>query len=338
MREPTVPASFVSAFVELAVLKGARRRELLARGGLDGLELSDPDGRLPLSKYAALMRAAQDLCRDPALALHFGEEVDMAEVTIVGMVGRPAGRTMEEDVAEFNRYAPLALDFPGETRFEITRIEGQLWLIDRRPNPNDFPEFTESFFARAVCGIRRRFGSANFIKAVHVTHPAPSYREEYDRIFQIPVVFDSERNALMLSGDFWLTVKSALPSRLVSEVLTAHAEGLLEKLERSQTMRGRVESVLMTTLPAGEAGMDAVAAELGLGRRTLLRKLKDEGTTFERLLDELRRKLAEHHLGAGRPVNETAYLLGFSDPAAFSRAFKRWTGTSPGEKRSSGKR
>lgn len=85
----------------------------------------------------------------------------------------------------------------------------------------------------------------------------------------------------------------------------------------------------MAVLPHGEGSMDAVAARLRLGRRTLLRKLKNEGVTFEKVLDELRQKLAHQHLGEGKNVNETAYLLGFSDPAAFSRAFKRWTGTSP---------
>jgi AraC-like DNA-binding protein len=80
--------------------------------------------------------------------------------------------------------------------------------------------------------------------------------------------------------------------------------------------------------------MAQVARETGLSRDTLYRRLKAEGTTFARLLDELRHRLAVDYLGAGRvSVNETAYLLGFSDPAAFSRAFKRWTGQSPSRAR-----
>ena len=74
-----------------------------------------------------------------------------------------------------------------------------------------------------------------------------------------------------------------------------------------------------------------VAGKLGLSRQTLFRRRKAEGTSFERLLDELRRQLALDYLAGGKvSVNETAYLVGFSDPAAFSRAFKRWTGSSPG--------
>jgi AraC-like DNA-binding protein len=80
----------------------------------------------------------------------------------------------------------------------------------------------------------------------------------------------------------------------------------------------------------GNAGMDMIAGKLGLSRQTLFRKLKAEGTTFENVLDELRHTLALNYLNGKKvSVNETAYLVAFSDPAAFSRAFKRWTGFSP---------
>ena len=86
----------------------------------------------------------------------------------------------------------------------------------------------------------------------------------------------------------------------------------------------------MLILHKGDVGMDVIAAKMGVSRQTLFRRLKAEGVTFEIILDELRQRLALHYL-AGRKasVNETAYLVGFSDPAAFSRAFKRWTGTTP---------
>jgi AraC-like DNA-binding protein len=86
----------------------------------------------------------------------------------------------------------------------------------------------------------------------------------------------------------------------------------------------------MPILHTGEVNMDTIAGKMGLSRQTLLRKLKAEGITFEQALDELRYKLALHYLsGRKASVNETAYLVGFSDPAAFSRAFKRWTGKAP---------
>ena len=83
-------------------------------------------------------------------------------------------------------------------------------------------------------------------------------------------------------------------------------------------------------LPTGVATMGAIAGKMGLSRQSLFRKLKAEGVTFEAVLDGLRHTLALRYLnGEGLSVKETAFRLGFSEPASFSRAFKRWTGTSP---------
>ena len=76
--------------------------------------------------------------------------------------------------------------------------------------------------------------------------------------------------------------------------------------------------------------MDTIASKMGLNRQTLFIRLKKEGATFEKVLDELRHKMALEYLNGKKvSVNETAYLVGFSEPAAFSRAFTRWTGLSP---------
>ena len=95
--------------------------------------------------------------------------------------------------------------------------------------------------------------------------------------------------------------------------------------------KGEVEAVIERMLKAGAASADGAARELGMSRQTLYRRLKAEGTTFEELLDAKRRQLAIRYLGLDRvSVKAATYLLGFSDPAAFSRAFKAWTGESPG--------
>ncbi|MBI1795458.1 MAG: AraC family transcriptional regulator [Candidatus Eisenbacteria bacterium] len=335
MRELTVAAGIVRALLEFAVSKGASRDTLTQRSHIDPSDLRDRDQRVSFAKYVALMRAAKELCRDPALALHFGESVPVSEVSLGSVVGAYSD-SMAEGLALANRYAPLTIevDVAGAgDRFMYERGDGEIWIIDRRENPNDFPELTESAFARMVCASRVVFGDQSLLKAVHVTHAEPSYRAEYDRIFQVPVVFSSYRNAL-LANDSWLTLPPPSPSRPVFDVLKAHSEALLEKLESSKSMRGRVEELLMPSLHDGGATMTAIASQLGVSRQSLFRKLKAEGSTFEEVLDGLHHKLALRYLnGEGLSVKETAFRLGFSEPASFSRAFKRWTGTSPAASR-----
>jgi AraC-like DNA-binding protein len=123
---------------------------------------------------------------------------------------------------------------------------------------------------------------------------------------------------------------------------TNRARGLLSRLgdlaKAIETQAGigigpftrRVEASVEPLLEAGGVRIEAVARELGCSRQTLYRRLKAENTTFEQVVERLRRRLALRLLREkDASVKEVAYRLGFSDPAAFSRAFKRWTGSSP---------
>jgi AraC-like DNA-binding protein len=102
---------------------------------------------------------------------------------------------------------------------------------------------------------------------------------------------------------------------------------------RASPFRAEVEQRLEPLLASGEIGIERLARDLGYSRQTLYRRLKAEGITYEQLLDGLRRRLALSFMREGLSVKEAAYRLGFSDPAAFSRAFKRWTGASPSDMR-----
>jgi AraC-like DNA-binding protein len=329
MTEPTAGAGYARGLLQLAVSKGADPAALLRQAGVAASDLEDQDARIPVRTYVALMRAAKALTGESALGLHYGEQVDIAEVSIIGLIGQ-ASETPLEAFQQLNRYVRLIIetDNAGGDRFGMVFDRGGLWMVDNRQNPDDFPELTETAFAQLVCSPRRSDPTYG-VKAVHVTHAAPPHQAEYERIFRAPVIFGSDRNALQLD-EAWVGRRVARLPRYVFGVLTQHADELLRTLEGSKSFRGRVEALLMPSLHVGQPSMDAIAGKLGISRQTLFRKLKAEGVTFEKVLDELRYQMAADYLGARKvSVNETAYLVGFSEPAAFSRAFKRWTGSSP---------
>jgi AraC-like DNA-binding protein len=334
MPELTVAAGLARGLTQFAVSKGANQETLLAQAGIALDDLQDQDSRIPFEKYVTLMRTAKKLTNNPALALHYGEINDFAEISIVGLITL-AAETMLDAFTQMNRFAGLVVEVDCErSRFELVRDDKVIWLVDTRRNPNDFPELTESTFARMAVG-GRRIGPATLLKEMQVTHAAPAYRAEYDRILQMPVKFEAERNAIALDYA-WLTARVALQPTYVFGILSDHAEKLLKNLQDSKTTRGRVEGLLMPLLHTGDINMDKIADTMAMSRQTLFRKLKDEGTNFEKVLDELRHKLALHYLNGKKvSISETAYLVGFSEVAAFSRAFKRWTGKSPSEMRKS---
>jgi AraC-like DNA-binding protein len=306
---------------------------LIAAAGLTAAGIADQDARVPFASYVALMRAAKAMSGDPALALHYGEMIDISEVSLVGLIGQ-ASETMAEAFVQTNRYVRLIVDPPlaGERRFELKLDARGLWMVDLRQDPNAFPELSESAFAQIVSAPRRA-NAAQVAREVHFTHRDPGYADEYERVLGAPVVFDSDRNALLLDPSTQNRPVAQLP-RYAFGILSERAEALMRSLETITTVRGRVEAELANILHTGEIGMDKIARRLGMSRQTLYRRLRAEGLTFEKTLDALRHRLALDYL-AGRKVsvNETAYLVGFSDPAAFSRAFKRWTGKSPRDMR-----
>jgi AraC-like DNA-binding protein len=113
----------------------------------------------------------------------------------------------------------------------------------------------------------------------------------------------------------------------VAKAFESHARRRMAP--RASPFRTDVERRLEPLLASGEVGIERLARDLGCSRQTLYRRLKAEGITYEQLLDGLRRRLALRFMREGLSVKDAAYRLGFSDPAAFSRAFKRWTGSSP---------
>jgi AraC-like DNA-binding protein len=337
MPNPTVAAGYPKALLDFAVSRGADRQMLIERSHICPGDLEDQDNRIPLANYMALLKAGIELCNEPALSLLFGEAVRTQDMSIVGLIGE-AFESAESGRRQMNRYVPLMLDADdGGTAdaIEFIRENGDVWMKFTGAVYVDYPLLTESGFARSVCGARALLASmpnsANlqFPKAIRFTHAEPSYRAEYDRIFGVPLFFGSHMNALLVDESF-LNMKLPRTNPYLSEVLSARADELLKSLESSKTTRGRVENLLVPILHTGEASIDTIAVKLGVSRQTLFRKLKVEGVTFEQVLDELRHELALHYLNGKKvSVNQTAYLVGFSEPAAFSRAFKRWTGSSP---------
>lgn len=334
---PTVGAGFARGLLEFAVRKGADRQALMAKTGLTAEDLADQDGRVAMTKYVALMRTGIALSGDPALALHFGEAINIARVSIIGQIGR-ASETMADALAQLNRYVRLVVEAEsaGKYRFESIERDGAMWIVDTRLNANAFPELTESAFAQLICHTREFGHDSNrpMVKLVHVTHARPVHWQEYERVFAAPVEFGKEWNAMQVDPE-WTTYRVAREDSYLGTILRGHADGLLKELEASRTLRAKVESIVLPKLHTGETSVEEISAKMGLSRQTLYRKLKDEGVTYEQVLDGLRERMALHYLGDRKiSVNETAYLVGFSDPTAFSRAFKRWTGSSPGKRKS----
>lgn len=132
--------------------------------------------------------------------------------------------------------------------------------------------------SRIASGTRALTGRS-YVRAAHVTRPAPSYAAEYERVFGASVLFGCARNAILLEPG-WLALRIRVSPQYVSEILVAHDDGLLRSLEQSRSCRGRVSATVRQLLGKASLSMDDVARRLSLSRPTLYRALRMESTTF----------------------------------------------------------
>jgi len=170
--------------------------------------------------------------------------------------------------------------------------------------------------------------------AISMDRPTPTAPERWEYLLASRVKFEAQSTRITwLRSDIMepLVTGDPLLARINDEYSVAYLDNFLPR----STSREVVDKII-ERLPDGAPNQQQIASALNVSNRTLQRKLRDEGTSFMALLQDTRLQLASKYLlSPGRSVVETAYLLGFSEPSTFSRAFKRWTGIAPADYRES---
>ena len=171
-------------------------------------------------------------------------------------------------------------------------------------------------------------------RAVSFSHAAPSSDQEYRRVFRARVEFGARENAVEFERALLeLPLVAADPDLL--EVLEPQIEDFLARVPHRQRFSVRAREAVRSALQGGDATLDAAARALGLSPRTLQRRLREEDTSHREVLEEVRAELASLYLAdLELSLDQVAARLGFSEPSAFHRAFRRWTGTTPAAYRS----
>ncbi|MCJ8170802.1 AraC family transcriptional regulator [Atopomonas sediminilitoris] len=300
---------------------------------LSPARLAEPDGRLSIPRYMRLGHAAIQLSGREDLGLLTGSRHGAADLGLAGVLAR-AAPTLREALACITEYESLyAQNYRGQS--SLHEDAQGAWLRFYSISPyNDYNRFVvDSVLAGWASQIRHFASNAQCIERVHIEFAAPTYHEQYAQHFAAPVEFNCPRNQLRLSK---AALDTALPEHCPStwNKLKQIAEREREQRTYTRSMREKVIQQLGPLLLGHEPDIDDVAARLGLPSWTLRRKLSDEGSGFRQLLNETRHDLATTYVrDTDLSFGEIAYLLGFASAGAFQRAFKRWSGSTPGDYR-----
>jgi AraC-like DNA-binding protein len=167
--------------------------------------------------------------------------------------------------------------------------------------------------------------------AVTFRHAVPPSIAEHTRLLGSVVRFDQAENAVVYpTSALSAGMLSADPSLL--EVFEGDARRRLEQLQSHGAVSERVQAIVVARLKGEVPSLATVASELAMSERSVQRSLSEEATSYREIVDAVRKEMAlSHLLQPGRSAADVAFLLGFSEPSAFTRAFRRWTGSSPSQ-------
>jgi AraC-like DNA-binding protein len=317
--EPSFSLRLVLPFVKLLAghkgISGPLLQKLSAMG---------PDDRLPISAVLRWLDSAVEISRDPDLGLRAVRRIESGSYDVLEYMARSAsnyGEALELQL-RYIRLVNEAADFTLGVREGRAFIDLRSRVVLTRA-ASDFQACALLIAARAWLGSLDSF-------ELWFSYPAPSKLDTYREVLgSTPVRFGAAHDAISFDAKLLeVPMKSADPK--LNAVLRRHAEHLIAELPEPEWLTGRVRKLLMGLLPAGKTNADYVATRLGMSRRTLTRHLEREGVTYKDLLEQARRELSFQYLAnPATDIQQIAFLLGYSETAAFSRAFRRWSGQSP---------
>ncbi len=326
---PTALAGWTSLIVDFADEEGLPADQVLEQAGLDRDALAQVDGRVPVSVDDYVWHTLSRLDGGPGLGLRVSERMmTTRRLGVVGFLGRATG-TLGQALEIGNKYHPVVRQVKGRdlvvTRDSVTICQAMNADL-RHPGP---PALAEVALANYVT-LGRAWAGVDWSPAeVRFQQPRPRDVTEYERFFRCPVYFSQPINALVIPREVLaLPIASAEPE-LVG-YLQSVADSQLAAVAAPRTLAEDVRYAVRAQMVDGDLTIENVARRLGTGPRSLQRRLSEEGGSFRAIVDAVRHQRALELLSRRTVSQEQmAEELGFSEPRAFRRAFRRWTGEAP---------
>jgi AraC-like DNA-binding protein len=326
--EPTCWSRGIANVVRHAAARGAPRSRLVAAADVDDALLSDPEQRVPLSSYYAVVEAAADALDDPFFGVNYMDSFAPENVDVIGFLA-VASESVRDALARILRFQRLMRE--GESvdlRIDdgVARVRFVPWGPSRLAHAHG----AEMWAATCFRTIARLTNAPIAPIAIRFAHGRRRGADDdgYRELFAFVPTLDADESEWSFREDV-LDRRMPRADAALAQFLERFVGEKTKALPDAQSFADRARDAACELLPDGEPTVDAIARRLKTSTRTLQRRLAAEGTSIEALVDELRSARAKAYLVAGLPIAEVSFLLGYAEPPVFHRAFKRWTGSTP---------
>ena len=313
---------------------GVDAHEVLSDVGLDLHQVSQPLNRIPGHALIRLVSLAEEVTGDPCFVFRF---VDYVHPTTYGALGFALYSSTNlhafcERLARFHTF--ISTNHNCEFILDNKRPRLVFRSVDKTIDNNVYRSLVTGYAAVMVRFLREISNPDFNLSSFELAAEEPEgTMQTYQDFFRCEIVFNAAEYALVFDPELM-----EVPFPAGNADLSLQNDQIVMKM-LADTVKGdlvmQVRAKLVEMLPSGECSKEDVAKELYMSVRTLHNKLEKLGKSYQQVLDETRKELSEQYMQQQqRSISEVAYLLGFSDCSNFSRAFKRWTGVSPSQFRS----
>jgi len=331
LAELTASVDYLRFIMNYAIRAGLDPDRIYRKAGFDSTVLKQSGGRISVDRFSAVWDALEEVNPDPDFGLHLGETVFNfpGHILFLVMLNAP---TIREAIGKFHRYFNLMADFtsPGfsagnDLATLSIRFHTLQFVATRQVN--------EGILSAYAAVLKRISENRIIFEEVSFVHPQPADISGHNRIFGAPLLFGQPENRLVFKSEY-LSLPVLLSDREILETLERMAGKLQERLYTLGPWSDRVSRILIDLKEGTKPEIGTVARKLAVSARNLQNRLREEGTTYQKLADEIRKEKAVGFLENDNiPISEIGFLLGYAEQSVFTRAFKRWVGLTPGQYR-----
>ncbi|WP_299659670.1 AraC family transcriptional regulator [uncultured Ruegeria sp.] len=300
--------------------------QVLENSALTHLDVEPPATLYSAHKEALFVRHACDALDDITFGARAGLEFSSSSsvTAYISKYSRDLKQVLENST-RFHGIIDPALAFSLRVSGNSASLEAD-W---KDPSFSRYHRRTEFLLFASIARMRALTQVRLYPIEIRFQHDVGQRADAFEKIGGFPVTFGAERLEVILSLPTLDTPIPTYDPSLRAHLLEYGERLLSERRSPKQQTRAQVEGLITRSMPGGIVLAEEAALQLGLSSRTLARRLADEGTSYREIVEDLRCDLAQTFIKNGMHLSEISYALGYSDQAAFSTAFKRWTGQAP---------